>query len=103
MQNHPACADLLSAGNVQQSALTAFCSELAQATSGIRHTDFAKNHHDQEDVAIFDFSKRYQATKACTVKQKNGHQLLVAIVGDALLEVNKKHIELYIYLHFLSF
>ena len=38
------------------------------------------------DVAIFDFTNLYHARNAARVRVRKGHQLLMAIVGDSLLE-----------------
>ena len=49
--------------------------------------DFAINHYGQPDVAMFDFTCMYASENAAMVRQRNGHNLLVALVGDSLLEV----------------
>ena len=38
------------------------------------------------DVACFDFTNLYSARNASRVMVRKGHQLLMAIVGDSLLE-----------------
>ena len=45
------------------------------------------NHYGQPDVAMFDFTCMYASENAALVREHNGHQLLVALVGDSLLEV----------------
>jgi hypothetical protein len=48
---------------------------------------FAPNHTGAEDVAIFDFSKKQQSvTPFKIVGEQEGNKLLVALVGDALIE-----------------
>jgi hypothetical protein len=49
-------------------------------------TEWALDGRGQPDCAIFDFTNLYSARNACRVKVRQGHQLLMAIVGDSLLE-----------------
>ena len=49
--------------------------------------DFAINHYGQQDVAMFDFTSMYASENAALIRKKHGHQLLVSLVGDSLLEV----------------
>lgn len=51
--------------------------------------DFAMNHYGQPDVAMFDFTCMYASENAALVLQRHGHQLLVTLVGDSLLEVRQ--------------
>ena len=51
--------------------------------------DFAINHHGEPDVALFDFTSMFAASNSSYVKEKNGKQILLALVGDGLLEVNR--------------
>ena len=53
------------------------------------HVDFALNHYGLPDVAMFDFTSLFQAEYAARVIDRNGHQLLMALMGDSLLEVMK--------------
>lgn len=39
---------------------------------------------------MFDFTCMYASENAAMVRQRNGHKLLVALVGDSLLEVRDK-------------
>lgn len=50
------------------------------------HLDFAVNHYGQPDVAMFDFTSMFAAENASRVIEKRGHQLLMCLVGDSLLE-----------------
>ena len=55
------------------------------------------NYHDaiktlissivQCDVAMFDFTSMYHSENACRVMERQGHKLLIGLVGDSLLEV----------------
>ncbi len=53
--------------------------------------DFAMNHCDQPDVAMFDFTSMYASESAALVRERFGHSVLVALVGDSLLEVRRIH------------
>ncbi|XP_076841788.1 protein-methionine sulfoxide oxidase mical3a isoform X10 [Brachyhypopomus gauderio] len=79
---------LLSRANVDQTALLAYAREAADFSTNhqLPKLDFAINHYGQPDVAMFDFTCMYASENAALVRQCNGHQLLVAIVGDSLLE-----------------
>lgn len=80
---------LLNSANVDQNALRAYAREAADYATHYQlpTLDFAVNHLGQQDVAMFDFTCMYASENAALVRQRNGHQLLVALVGDSLLEV----------------
>ncbi|XP_036440847.1 protein-methionine sulfoxide oxidase mical3a isoform X3 [Colossoma macropomum] len=79
---------LLSRANVDQAALLSYAREAADFSTNhqLPTLDFAINHYGQPDVAMFDFTCMYASENAALVRQRNGHQLLVALVGDSLLE-----------------
>ncbi|CAJ1054454.1 protein-methionine sulfoxide oxidase mical3a-like isoform X2 [Xyrichtys novacula] len=79
---------LLSRGNVDQDALQAYATEAADFSTNhqLPSLDFAINHYGQPDVAMFDFTCMYASENAAMVRQRHGHQLLVTLVGDSLLE-----------------
>ncbi|CAI5636726.1 unnamed protein product [Oreochromis niloticus] len=79
---------LLSRGNVDQNALQAYAREAADFSTNhqLPALDFAMNHYGQPDVAMFDFTCMYASENAAMVRQRHGHQLLVTLVGDSLLE-----------------
>ncbi|XP_028813349.1 protein-methionine sulfoxide oxidase mical3a isoform X31 [Denticeps clupeoides] len=79
---------LLSRSNVDQMALLSYAREAADFSTNhqLPTLDFAINHYGQPDVAMFDFTCMYASENAALVRQRNGHQLLVALVGDSLLE-----------------
>ena len=56
--------------------------ELAHALSREEERIFG-----EPDVALFDFTSMFAASNSTFVKEKNGKQLLCALVGDGLLEV----------------
>ncbi|XP_022609901.1 protein-methionine sulfoxide oxidase mical3a-like isoform X14 [Seriola dumerili] len=79
---------LLSRANVDQAALLSYAREAADFSTShqLPTLDFAINHYGQPDVAMFDFTCMYASENAAMVRQRNGHKLLVALVGDSLLE-----------------
>lgn len=81
---------LLSRENVDQEALLSYAREAADFSTQqqLPSLDFAINHYGQPDVAMFDFTCMYASENAALVREQNGHQLLVALVGDSLLEVS---------------
>ncbi|XP_051545602.1 F-actin-monooxygenase mical2b isoform X4 [Myxocyprinus asiaticus] len=79
---------LLASDNVNQEALLSYAREAADFGTNYQlpSLDYAINHYGQPDVAMFDFTCMYASENAALVREKNGHQLLVALVGDSLLE-----------------
>uniref|UniRef100_A0A671UC59 F-actin monooxygenase n=1 Tax=Sparus aurata TaxID=8175 RepID=A0A671UC59_SPAAU len=79
---------LLSRGNVDQNALQIYACEAANFSTNhqLPSLDFAMNHYGQPDVAMFDFTCMYASENAAMIRQRQGHQLLVTLVGDSLLE-----------------
>lgn len=80
---------LLSSSNVNQDALLGYAKEAADFATHYQMPtlDFAINHQGLPDVAMFDFTCMYAADNAALVRERFSHQLLVALVGDSLLEV----------------
>lgn len=80
---------LLHSDNVNQEALLSYAREAADFGTNYQlpSLDYAMNHYGQPDVAMFDFTCMYASENAALIREKNGHQLLVALVGDSLLEV----------------
>ncbi|XP_072256108.1 F-actin-monooxygenase MICAL3 isoform X17 [Pyxicephalus adspersus] len=79
---------LLSRANVDQEALLNYATEAARFSTNqqLPNLDFAINHYGQPDVAMFDFTCMYASENAALVRERNSHRLLVALVGDSLLE-----------------
>nr|XP_046251209.1 protein-methionine sulfoxide oxidase mical2b isoform X3 [Scatophagus argus] len=79
---------LLSSDNVNQEALLSYAREAADFGTNYQlpSLDYAINHYGQPDVAMFDFTCMYASENAALIREKHGHQLLVALVGDSLLE-----------------
>ena len=83
-------ARLLSKENVDQDCLLAYAMEAADVSTRqkLPKLDFAHNHYGQPDVAMFDFTSMFAAEHASRVTERNGHKLLISLVGDSLLEVS---------------
>nr|XP_054098067.1 F-actin-monooxygenase MICAL2 isoform X7 [Callithrix jacchus]XP_054098068.1 F-actin-monooxygenase MICAL2 isoform X7 [Callithrix jacchus]XP_054098069.1 F-actin-monooxygenase MICAL2 isoform X7 [Callithrix jacchus] len=79
---------LLCAENVNQDNLLSYAREAADFATNYQlpSLDFAMNHYGQPDVAMFDFTSMYASENAALVRERQAHQLLVALVGDSLLE-----------------
>ncbi|XP_061738772.1 F-actin-monooxygenase mical2b isoform X8 [Nerophis ophidion] len=79
---------LLSRDNVDQEALLCYAREAADFGTNYQlpTLEFAINHCGQPDVAMFDFTSMHASENAALVRERFGHQLLVALVGDSLLE-----------------
>ncbi|XP_068947334.1 F-actin-monooxygenase MICAL2 isoform X1 [Petaurus breviceps papuanus] len=79
---------LLGPENVNQDCLLSYAREAADFATNYQlpSLDFAMNHYGQPDVAMFDFTSMYASENAALVRERRSHQLLVALVGDSLLE-----------------
>ncbi|XP_039546762.1 F-actin-monooxygenase MICAL2 isoform X6 [Pimephales promelas] len=79
---------LLNSENVNQEALLAYAREAADYATHYQlpTLDYAINHCGQPDVAMFDFTSMYASENAALVRERFGHSVLVALVGDSLLE-----------------
>lgn len=82
---------LLSADNIDQEALLSYAREAADFGTDYQlpSLDYAINHYGHPDVAMFDFTCMYASENAALIREKHGHQLVVALVGDSLLEVSR--------------
>ena len=91
---------LLSADNVNHSRLLKFSKDAADFSTKYQlpHHDFAVNHYNKEDVAMFDFTSIHQAENSSRIFERKGKRLLMCIAGDVLLEVST-----IMYRHFLSY
>ena len=81
---------LLAKENIDYSTLRSFTQEVAlKATAGqLPNPQYEVNHHNVEDLAIFDFTSISMANNSCYAREVGGHVLMQCIVGDSLLEVS---------------
>ncbi|XP_041051316.1 F-actin-monooxygenase mical1 isoform X5 [Carcharodon carcharias] len=79
---------LLSMQNVSYESLLRYAREAANFSTKYQlpNLEFAKNHRGEPDVAMFDFTCMYRSENAALVKERHGYRLLVALVGDCLVE-----------------
>ena len=82
---------LMSPKNVDREKLHEFAISAAQYStshfsSALPTQEFALDARGNPDCAVFDFTNLYSARNASRVMVRKGHQLLMAIVGDSLLE-----------------
>lgn len=79
---------LLHKENVCEEALVDYAREAATvSTEGqLEPLEFAHNRYGRADVSIFDFTSMYQAVHASKVRERQGHKILMCLVGDSLLE-----------------
>ncbi|GFS17477.1 [F-actin]-methionine sulfoxide oxidase MICAL2 [Elysia marginata] len=87
-EDHADTIALLDRSNVDQQALMSYAREAADFSTNYKlpSLDYANNHYGQADVAMFDFTSMFAAENASRFIVKNGHHLLMALVGDSLLE-----------------
>ena len=84
-------ATLLAPSNVDRDKLHQFSIDAAHYatqhfSTKLPTSEFALNGRGSPDCAIFDFTNLYSARNASRIKVVKGHQLLMSIVGDSLLE-----------------
>lgn len=80
---------LLAPSNVDHKALHLYAHDAAYFSTGgkLPNLQFAQNHVGQPDVAMFDFTCMYRAENASLIRERRGKKLLMALVGDCLVEV----------------
>jgi len=80
--------DLLHPTNVDMGRMKSFTRTVANwATDGLLpQRKFADNGKGGEDIAIFDFTTMMKRKNASRFEERNGRKLLLALVGDALVE-----------------
>ena len=82
---------LMSPKNINREKLHQFAIEAATYSTGhfsteLPTTEFALDGRGNPDCACFDFTNLYSARNSSRVMVRKGHQLLMSIVGDSLLE-----------------
>ncbi|EJD74298.1 LIM domain-containing protein [Loa loa] len=79
---------LLSPNNINQEKLCDYAAQAADfATSGnLPNLKYARNHNNNEDVAMFDFTSLFSAQCSVRLVERYDQRLLMSIVGDSLHE-----------------
>ncbi|XP_038131955.1 F-actin-monooxygenase mical1 [Cyprinodon tularosa] len=87
-QDYIDAAQLLAPANVDHVALCLYAHDAACFSTGGKLPDlqFALNQAGQPDVAMFDFTCMQRAENASLVRERRGKKLLIALVGDCLVE-----------------
>lgn len=87
-QDYSDADELLASANVDHEALRSYAHDAASFSTGGKLPDlqFAENHAGQPDVAMFDFTCMHRAENASLVRERRGKKLLMALVGDCLVE-----------------
>ncbi|XP_042266338.1 F-actin-monooxygenase mical1 [Thunnus maccoyii] len=87
-QDYSDAEDLLAPANVDHEALYRYAHDAAYFSTGGKLPDlqFAQNHVGRPDVAMFDFTCMHRAENASLVRERKGKKLLMALVGDCLVE-----------------
>ena len=83
--------DLMASGNIDKEEMYRFAIDAAEySTEALSQKlptrEFALDHRGNPDVSVFDFTDLYCASNASRVKLVGGHKLIMACVGDSLLQ-----------------
>lgn len=91
VEDFPDATKLLSSENVAKDALLSYATEAARFSTDnkLPISEFALNHRNEPDAALFDFTAMYQAEHASKVIERNTYKLLAMLVGDSLFEVHR--------------
>ena len=75
--------------NIDQSKLLEYVTDVVKyATEGtLKNLELKLLSNNQPDIAAFDFTSIKKAEHASRIIERKGSKLLVALVGDSLLEV----------------
>ena len=81
---------LLARKNIDQKSLENYAKEAATFSTkgGLGDLEFALNHREEHDVAIFDFTSLFASEHASRIVERKGKRLLLCVAGDTLLEVS---------------
>ena len=83
--------DIMAAENINKEEMYRFAIDAAEYSTNelsqiLPTREFALDHAGKPDVSVFDFTDLYSASNASRAKYKNGHKLIMASVGDSLLQ-----------------
>ena len=89
LQDYPKAVDLLAPQNVNQEKLCQYALDAVKfGTNGeLSNMEFVINDRTKPDIAVFDFTSLKKAEHAARIVERKGHRLLMALVGDSLIEV----------------
>ncbi|XP_040912898.1 F-actin-monooxygenase mical1 [Toxotes jaculatrix] len=87
-QDYGDAEELLAPANVDREALYRYAHDAANFSTGgkLPELQFALSQTGQPDVAMFDFTCMHRAENASLVRERKGKKLLMALVGDCLVE-----------------
>ena len=92
LQDFPDASQLLSSGNVCQSALKEYAKDVASfSTKGgfkVEELTFQKDYRGRDDVALFDFTSLFAAENSARIVERKNKRVLMCLVGDSLIEVS---------------
>ncbi|NWJ05875.1 MICA3 monooxygenase, partial [Crypturellus undulatus] len=88
LQDKTDTESLLAPDNVNREALLSYAKEAANFSTNYRlpQLEFARNHRDEPDVDMFDFTCMTRSENAALVREQHGTRLLLGLVGDCLVE-----------------
>lgn len=97
-QDYPKPDDLLAPRNVNTERLIEYALDAVNfGTEGkLTNVEFVVNDRNAPDIAVFDFTSLKKAEHAARIVERKGHRLLMALVGDSLIEVEMFSIMLFI-------
>ena len=83
--------DLMAPSNIDKENMYKFAIDAAEYSTEVLSQklptrEFALDHRGNPDVSVFDFTDLYCASNASRVKLVGGHKLIMACVGDSLLQ-----------------
>ena len=80
---------MVASSNVDHGKLYQYAREAAEYVTKkeLPHYDFEPMTDGRPDVALFDFTSMYAADHAARILERNGKRLMLALVGDSILEV----------------
>ncbi|KAI3357789.1 hypothetical protein L3Q82_016179, partial [Scortum barcoo] len=86
-QDYSDAEDLLAPANVDHEALCHYAHDAAHFSTGGKLPDLQfETQRGRPDVAMFDFTCMHRAENASLVRERRGRKLLMALVGDCLVE-----------------
>ena len=85
----------MSDANINREEILKYALDAAEiATNNKMPTrELAKDHLDRDDIAIFDFTAIFQCEFSTLIRERYGHNLVMTIVGDGLIEVRWRYNE----------